>query len=143
MLSLEVQIVQRVAYEAGERLTRKLIRNLQHADAGLLGAEGARNLWEEICIQVRRESALLELYEIELTSRLEALLVDLTWIERVSIWLCTYGGEVFAGRLENNRLDALLEAVAEDEIVRHVLHEHVDCEAQNYTNGRIRRLTGE
>jgi len=141
--SLDRCIVQRIANDAGERLTRKLIRRLQSTGPGLRADDGARNLWDEICLQFRQETPWWALYEAHIEACLRPLLVDLSDVERVSVWLCVGDCDFYEQRAVIGRIGAALLAIDDDELVRHVIHEHVTYEAMNYENKFIRTATGQ
>jgi hypothetical protein len=142
-LSLHAQLIQRMAADIGERLTRRLIRRLQSLVPGVLADEGAANLWDEICLQTRRESILDELYAEDIARRLNALVGELPDLERLALWLQTYNGEVWVEHNHDLDFVAAMLAVSDNDITNYVMSEHVDYERMNYENKRIRELTGE
>ena len=140
MPSLDRYIVQRIANDAGARLTRKLVRRLQSMAAALRVDDGARNLWEEICIQARQDSVWWNQYEAYIEACLRPLLVDLSDVERVSVWLCVGDCYFYEERALIGRIDSALSAIDDDELVQHVIREHVAHEAMNYENKFLRSI---
>jgi hypothetical protein len=142
-LGLHRQLIQRMAADLAERLTRRVIRSLQSLAPGVLADEGVANLWEEICVQTRRESFLDKLYVEELAGRLNVLVGELSNIERLVLWLQTDNGEMWVEDNSNAGFETALLAVSDRDSVNHVMKEHVDYECWNYENKRIRDFTGE
>lgn len=140
MGSLDRHIVQRIANDAGARLTRKLIRRLQSSAPGLRVDDSARNLWEEICIQARQESVWWDQYEAHIEACLRALLVDLSDVERVSVWLCVGDCYFYEERALIGRIESALPTIDDDELVQHVIREHVAHETMNYENRLLRAI---
>jgi hypothetical protein len=129
------------AYAIGEKLTRRLIRHLQTLPPGLLAAEGAANLWDEICVQARRESPLCEAYNAEMATRLGALVTKLPEVDRQLMWLITDAGQRALPERESVALNPGQITTRDHDTVRYVISEHVAYEVWNYENGRIRKMT--
>lgn len=127
----------------GEDLARRTIRKLQSLPAGLLADAGARNLWDEICVQTRSEHPFAEAYCDEIIRHLVALVAGLADPERAGIWLQTYAAEALVHDDESHGLNAILAAVNDNDIARYLLDEHLTYEMWNYTNAWIRDATGE
>jgi hypothetical protein len=139
--TVAAEIVERIAAEASERTSRKLIRSLQATVPGLLKAAGARNLWDEICVQIRTESDLTDMYVLEMEKHLRPILTSLPEIDRVAIWLCAGENYRFEDYDETGDFDAASAAITEHTLVGHILSAHVMGEAWNYENAAIRRMT--
>lgn len=130
------------ARDVAQRLVRAAVRKLQTLPPGLLEAEGAKNLWDEICVQARRDSVFWELYGDEVERRLAPLVAGLKTADRLALWLETYAGECLAEDEEPVELATVVNAIKDADIVR-VLRSRMTDEAMNYSNAWIRDATGE
>lgn len=77
-------------------LVRRLIRRCQKQSVGLLGDAGLKNLWEEICIAIRTDHPMRDLYESHLETHLTALVLALPVLDQQTLWLTTYEGTKYA-----------------------------------------------
>lgn len=143
MLSESLRPDPQLAYTLGERLTRRVIRKLQSLPAGLMADDGARNLWDEICVQTRQESSFSEAYRDEVVRYLGRIVAMLPQSERVVLWVNTYAAEMLGREGDSPNLSEILEAINDSDIVRYVLDEHLNYEMWNYSNAWIRSATGE
>ena len=109
----------------------------------MLVDEGAINLWEEICVQTRWGSPLLNTYASEMEKRLRPLVDQLSTADRMTVWLETDDGECMIDDDEIVGFDRVLAAVNTDQIVGHIIRAYVMTEAMNFQNARIRMMTGE
>ena len=105
---------------------------------------GAKNLWDEICVQIRSEHPLTESYQDHVRKRLSALMPALRSAERLALWFDSYPAECFQADEDRVSIDqAIASAAEEDQLIDHVMSAHVMPVICNYQNKRIREITGE
>lgn len=143
MIGKSLKADPKLAYALAERLSRRTIRKLQSLPAGLLSDDGARNLWNEICVQTRQESSFSEAYRDEVVRHLGRIVAVLPQSERVILWLNTYAGKTLGRDGDSPSLSEILAAIKDSDIVSYVLDEHLNYEMWNYSNAWIRSATGE
>lgn len=136
-----------------EVLVKRLIRRCQKMPVGLLANAGLRNLWEEICIAIRRELPMYDLYVSHLEDTLDALIVALPAIDQQTVWLTTYHGVEYATSLtwlpsEETQTPGSPSLKPSDwplnpsKIATEIIHDEVLYECFNYENARIRAYEG-
>jgi len=134
----ESGIVSVLARKISERLTRRVIADLQRMDTGQLSGDdsGLKNAWDEISVQVQQDHSIYwETYD-EIVRNLAAQYVaELEPYEREALWLQTKEGLHWESKDEEDREH---DPVVEDEIVNYVVEECVYGKAGEWTNKRIR-----
>jgi len=140
-LNLIERTVAELAGHVADRVTRRLVRQLQGLEAGLLSDSGMKNLWDEICVQTRTDSAWSDSYVDFMMPKLEAIIASLHRHEQMALWLQTYAGQCFMDDCEDGRDCYATAPVSTEEIARHLMSEEVMYLAWNYENSRIRAAT--
>jgi hypothetical protein len=133
----ESLIVQAVAMEACERITRKTIRVLQKMDHCLMAGDdsGLTSTWDEVCVQIQgQESVQWNAYESTIESILTAEFEKLTYHEQDAIWLQTDEGENWTYGDEDRRGPAPRPA---DDSVEFLMRKFLFSKAADWTNKRI------
>lgn len=147
------EIITSIAETACNKLTKKVIRELQGMTKDLLSGEdsGLKNIWDEICVQVRFEHSIywgvyLNVIETIIGSELDKR--DLTI--RTAIWLQSDEGRTWAEEEDDyqdykedpdyheyrNR-ESTKPDVNDFETSYYILHNYVLSAADNWTNKRI------
>jgi len=142
MINVQAIERRRAATLIAERVTRKLIRTIQRLPPGLLEGEGALNLWDEVCIQARRDSPWLDRYKDEIADRLEPLVITLSGADKLMLWLESGPGEIALAETDESTITLLAGRVKVRDIVDYLITDHLTSEMLDYDNGRIRTLTG-
>lgn len=95
-----------LAGHLAERVARRLVRVLQAQEAGLQSDSGMKNLWDEICVQTRTDSAWSDSYVDFMRPKLEAIIASLHRHEQMALWLQTYAGQCFwtTARMEGSAM---------------------------------------
>lgn len=135
----ESRVVWNLAEQACQRVTRKIIRDLQELKNGLLSGDdsGLTNTWEEICVQVQGEESISwSLYGLTLKQLVSREVDRLLPHEREAIWLQTPSGEDWDAQDEKSRVEY---PVVEDEIVDYLMNEYIYPAAGDWSNKRIRK----
>ena len=136
-----------------EVLVKRLIRRCQKMPAGLLGDPGLNNLWDEICIAIRTEHPMRDLYESLLADKLNALVMALPALDQQTVWLTTYHGAEYATSLtwlpsEETQTAARPSRKPSDwplntrKMTLEMIQDEVLYECFNYENARIRACEG-
>jgi hypothetical protein len=130
----ESLIVMNLAEQVCQRITRKVIRDLQVLDNGLQVGDdsGLTNAWEEICVQVQ----YWEDYDLTVSQTISLEVAELLPHEREAVWLQTPEGEDWDSNGEESRAEY---PVAVDDIVEYLKKEYVYTAAANWSNKRIRK----
>ena len=133
----ESAIVRAVAQEAAQRITRKVIADLQDMQDLMSGEDsGLENTWDEICVQVQyQESHSWNAYDQTVKALVAAHLADLPKHEREALWLQTDEGSDWEDEQPEGRANY---PVYDGDIVKYLTHEYVYKEAGNWSNPRIR-----
>lgn len=130
-------IASAVAREAAQRITRKVIADLQRIKDSLSGDDsGLKTAWDEICVQAQSdESVFWDDYDQTVRARVGAYVTKLPKHEREALWLETDAGYAWDLRDADDR-----EAypVNVDDIVDYLVQEHVYARASDWSNARIR-----
>jgi hypothetical protein len=120
------------------KLLRKLISALRRDGPGLIEHRGMPNLWEEMCVQVREEHPLTEMYLDHARKRLDPLVRALSSRERFALWLGSYDSEGVRDSDEAVSLTLALARADPDDLTRRFVHEEVTPLLWNYETKRIR-----
>lgn len=135
----ESLIVVNLAEQVCQRITRKVIRDLQALNNGLQSGDdsGLTNAWEEICFQVQDEASLSwDAYDLIVSQTITPKVEELLLPEREAVWLQTPQGEDWDSDEDESRAKY---PVAVDDIVEHLKTEYVYRAAGDWSNKRIRR----
>jgi hypothetical protein len=133
----ESLIVQAVAMEACERITRKTIRILQKMDHCLMAGDdsGLTSIWDEVCVQIQgQESGQWNAYESTIQDILTAEFGKLSSHEQDAIWLQTDEGENWTYGDEDRRGSA---PGPTDDSVELLMRKFLFSKAADWTNKRI------
>lgn len=134
----ESRIVRTVADQACHRVARKVIRYMQQLKDTTSGEDSwLKTPWDEICAQVQFEySFYWYAYVAELERSVGWYVADLSPHEREAIWLQTEPGFDWACETPDERESY---PVFDEDIVAHIVSEHVLREAGQWSNTRIRK----
>lgn len=132
----ESGIVREVADIAAERITRKVIKDLQRMKDTLSGDEsGLATTWDEICVQVQRNHSFYwDAYDQTVRNFVEKYVNDLPQLEINAIWLQTEQGIDWKYEEPEDREPY---PTCQDDVVDYITREHVYGEAGNWSNARI------
>ena len=90
-------IVRTLAARAAERVSRRVIRDLQQMTDLLVGEDSPlKNTWDEICVQLQWEQSVVweDVYAVTVRVLVEAAVEEVSAEEREALWLQTdEGGE--------------------------------------------------
>jgi hypothetical protein len=142
----ESAIVSAVAEAAAERITRKVIADLQRLKDTLSAADsGLETAWDEICVQAHDgESFYWDAYNQTVQTLVGNYVTKLPTHEREALWLQTQAGVDWDFKEPEDREPY---PVFDDEIVDYVVSEYVYARAGEWSNARIRayldRSSGE
>lgn len=133
----EWAIVAEVARRAAQRITRKIVIDLQQIPAELSGDDsGLKSAWDEICAQVQyEESFYWDAYDQTVRRFIAGRIEELADYEREAIWLQSDAGDAWDFENEQNR-DVY--PVTDEDIIDYITSNHVYVEAGNWSNARIR-----
>lgn len=133
----ESAIVRAVAAEAGRRVTRKVIVQLQQMTDTLSGEDSPlKTTWDEICVQIQHEeSNYWDVYDETVHAIVAGYVGELLEHEQESLWLQTQEGIDWICEEPEERDECGVNA---DEIVDYLVHEYVYAEAGLWSNPRIR-----
>lgn len=133
-------------------LVSRLIRRCQRQPIGLMGDTGLKNLWEEICIAIRTEHLLKDVYLSHLENHLNALIEELPALDQRTLWLMTYQGTEYAttpekilGEEPDKPCPSLKPSewpVHTRKVAVEIINEDILHECFNYDNARIRAYEG-
>lgn len=129
-------IVRAVAEGAAERITRKVIADLQQMTDTMSGDDsGLKTTWDEICVQVQgEESFYWDAYEQIVYGLVARHIIQLSKHEREAIWLQTGAGFDWDGEDPEERE---VYPVCDDDIINWLIREYVYSKAENWSNARI------
>lgn len=129
-------------------LVKRLIRRCQKLPAGLLGDAGLKNPWEEICIAIRNDHPMRDLYESHLEDHLDALVLALPAMDQQTLWLLTDQGTEYATSpawIPGERHAPPAPSLKPSEwpletrkVATEIINNDVLYECANYNNARIR-----
>lgn len=133
----ESAIVRALAGAVVERITRRVIRDLQRMDVTLSGEDsGLKSPWDELCAQVQyMESFYWDAYEETVRAIVDGYVKDLPKYETEAIWLQTEEGFDWALKEPEDREPY---PVFRGDIVEYVMREGVYLKAGQWSNARIR-----
>ncbi len=135
----EAKIVRDLADAVCELICRRTIRALQRmTDCRLSGDDsGLANVWDEICAQVQSERSFAwESYDETVRALVTGAVDELTEYERDAVWLRTPQGEDWRADQDNQRN---VKHPVLDDIVSFIVNERVYCQADSWSNTRIRK----
>jgi hypothetical protein len=132
----ESLIVQAIAMEACERLTRKTIRILQKMDYRLASDDsGLTSTWDEVCVQMQGQKTVeWDIYNTTIQDILTAEFGQLSSHEQDAIWLQTDEGENWSYGDEDRRGSA---PNTTDNSVEFLMRKFLLSKAADWTNKRI------
>lgn len=135
--SSESDIVRAVAEGAARRVTRKVISDLTRMRLTLSGDDSELECtWDEICVQVQFEHFVCwEIYEETVRAYVEGHLTELEKHERAALWCQTKAGQELLSEDVTSQEPA---GICDDDIIDHIVREHVYAAAANWSNSRIR-----
>lgn len=84
-----------LANVAEVHLVNRVVEFLQRSPPGTMADQGARCLWDEICVGLQMDSSLSEIYLDHIRSNLEKQSRVLPVIERIALWFTTDSGAKF------------------------------------------------
>ncbi len=133
----ESAIVRALARAVVERITRRVIRDLQGMDVTLSGEDsGLKSPWDELCAQIQYiESVYWDLYEETVRAIVDGYVEDLPKYEAEAIWLQTEEGFDWARQEPEEREPC---PVFRGDIVEYVMREGIYLKAGQWSNARIR-----
>lgn len=136
MLS-ESGIVKAVAKQAIQRITRKVIADLQRMEYTLSGEDSElKTTWDEICVQVQYEQSFAwDVYDDTVKATVGACICNLPVYEQEAIWLQTEPGFNWDCKEPETRVTY---PVYEDDITEYITNEYIYKEAGRWSNARIR-----
>ena len=134
----EWRIVSAAAEEVCQRVTRKIIRDLQELKDVTFGDDSClTNAWEEICFQLQGEKSFYwDAYDLTVRQTIEGEVSRLAQYEREAVWLQTPAGEDWDEDDEELRHPY---PVADDDIVEYLKDMYVYSAATDWSNKRIRK----
>lgn len=132
-------VVLQLAQNLCDRLTRRLIRRCQSEAPGI-GPDNLRNLWEEICLAMRSDHPMSEVYRQHMLERLTPMVAALPALEQQILWLLVNDEEDEAQAYPSRRPEQW--PIDVSRIARYVCAEDVMYECVNYDNARIRACEG-
>jgi len=138
MSTPESAIVRKLAEHVLQRVTRKVVRDLQAMEEGLQSGDdsGLANIWDEVCVQVQGEqSAFWDMYLETIQSVAETHVDALKEHELEAAWLNTPEGRCWL-REDDNERGAL--HPCKSDIARLVVDRVLD-KADSRESARIRR----
>lgn len=133
----EHSIVRQLAEHVSRRLCQRAIEELQGMTEGLGSGDdsGLESVWDEICVQMQYEQSVMwEVYVETMEGLLFGLVEELPTHEQEALWLVTDPGEEWDCEDEDQREPY---PVLHDDMVRHLLNEHLLPEAGRWSNDRI------
>ena len=132
----ESAIVNAVSHEAAQRLTRKVIADLQAMKDTLSGDDsGLKTTWDEICVQVQeQESIFWDIHDEIVRNMIGGCVAELAKYEREAIWIQTDAGVDWS--LEEPE-DREAYPVVDADIIDYLIHKYVYSEAADWSNARI------
>ena len=133
----ETEIVRVIAKEAAQRITRKVITDLQRMNHTLSGDDSElKTSWDEICAQLQYEESFdWDAYDETVRAIVGGYVSDLPPHEREAIWLQTEAGSDWDCEEPESREPY---PVTDDDIIKFITTEHVYVEAGRWSNARIR-----
>lgn len=139
----EARVVEALARQVGERLTRKVIAELQRMKSDLLSGDdsGLQSTWEEICVQVQGEQSFSwDDFPDMVSTLIERSVQELPSYKREALWLQSVEGIDWSYEDEDRRDP---DPVVDKDIIRYLLHDYVFSAAEMWTNARIRAYLHE
>ena len=135
MLS-ESAIVNAVSHDAAQRLTRKVIADLQAMSDTLSGDDsGLKTTWDEICVQVQyQESIFWDAHDAIVRNLIGSYIAQLAKYEREAIWMQTDAGVDWVGEEPKDRAAY---PIVDADIINYLIHKYVYSEAADWSNARI------
>ena len=133
------KLISDIAARQCKRIAAKTIRFLKSETNGMQYGDdsGLKNLWDEVCIQVKgEESFLWEVYLEAIESIIRGMTESLDATMRICIWLQTQNGMEWDCEVEPGN-DCPFD---ETDITQHILNEYVLCEANKFKNRRIEKF---
>lgn len=132
-------VVLQLAQHLCDRLTRRLIRKCQSEALGI-GPDNLRNLWEEICLAMRSDHPMSEMYRQHMLDRLTPMVAALPALEQQILWLLVNDEEDEAQAYPSRRPEQW--PIDAARIARYVCAEDVMYACVNYDNAHIRGCEG-
>ena len=132
-------VVLQLAQHLCDRLTKRLIRKYQAEPRGI-GPESLRNLWEEICLAMRSDHPMAEMYRQHMVDRLASLVAALPPLEQQILWLAVNDEDEQPQAYPSKRPEQW--PIDASRIARYVCEQDVMYECFNYDNARIRACEG-
>lgn len=136
--SAQDRIVRALARAAAQCLCRRAVTRLQKMRHTLSGhGSELKTIWDEICAQVQGDESLFwDAYESAMNDALVWDVSQLPLHEKQALWLQTTEGEDWDCQNDERKSDGL--PVSDDDIVRHLVRDHLLAEAGRWSNPRIR-----
>jgi hypothetical protein len=133
----ESRIVRELAKTVEERITRRVVRDLQRMDVTLSGDDsGLKTTWDEVCVQIQyQESVHWEVYEETVRGLVEGYVDELPNYEAEAVWLQTQHGWDWDCEEPEDRE---AQPVVRDHIVEYIIQDCIYVEAGRWSNARIR-----
>lgn len=131
------QIIRAVADQAAKRVCRRAVAALQKMRHTLSGDDSElKTTWDEICVQAQGEESMFwDAYESAMRDALAWPVSQLAEYELEALWLQTREGEDWDWKNEDEREAT---PVCNDDVVQHLIREHLMALAGEWTNPRIR-----
>jgi hypothetical protein len=127
---------------AVEAPTRELIRRLKSMPAGFSSGAGAKDLWEDFCIHVQRDSPYLEALKDLIQDQIRPIVEGLTVQARLTLWLASEDADFVRHDSAFYSLPDLVPLMGDKAIVRVLMMNALDS-AMNFSNTRIRGALNE
>ena len=132
----ESAIVNAVSHEAAQRLTRKVIADLQAMSDTLSGDDsGLETTWDEICVQVQyQESIFWDAHDATARNMIGSYIDQLARYEREAIWMQT---DAVVDWLGEEPKDRTAYPIVDADITNYLIHKYLYSEAADWSNARI------
>ena len=134
----EQDVLRKFADEIAERISRKIISELQSIKETIFGdGYGLKNCWDEICAQIQSgRSISWDAYEGVIHLSAMAHIENLKEHERIALWFQTDEGWDWLYDNSDEKSDS--PPVFNGDIKQYIVQEYVYQEAGNWSNKRIR-----
>jgi hypothetical protein len=135
----ESTIVRNLAEQVCLRISRRVIKALQQLKNGLLSGDDSclANAWDELCVQIQGEHSFQwDAYEMTVEQFVTSEVALLLPHELDAVWLQTPAGESWDKEDEEDREP---DPVLADDVLGYIASEYIFCQADNWTNPRIRQ----
>ena len=132
----ELAIVNAISHEAAQRLTRKVIADLQSMRDTLSGDDsGLKTTWDEICVQVQDQELIFwDVHDEIVRNMIGGHVAELAKYEREAIWMQTDAGIDWVCEEPEDRAAY---PIVDADIIDYLIHKYVYSEAADWSDARI------